>query len=297
MDYENPTTKKGETPKKEEAKEKPAASPEAKKWKPEEEAEIQKIRAKRYGERMADRGLDKEIDAMILAEGLKPLTPEAEKFMNKKDWEYAEKEFEKRREGGNLFSRILETFSLLAGHENIVKAKDALVGIVGVISEINAEEKITKNNLGSVMEKMLERLPPDTIPWMKDFKESEKGETLKDFIKDITSAVKIENDDERKKKLSEALDKFEIKGTIRSDIETLANAASKFVKAGEAGQGGEAEQKELEKTRGQAKGLMDKIFSALGLIGGLALGALLMGLIISLYMAESVMKKGGKILK
>ncbi|MDP3710771.1 MAG: hypothetical protein Q8R29_03580 [bacterium] len=292
MDFENPTTENKEAPKPEEAKEKPAASPEAKKWTPAEEAEIQKIRAKKYGERMADRGLDKEIDAMILAEGLKPLTPEAEKFMNKKDWEYAEKEFEKRKEGGNLFSRILETFALMAGHENIAKAKEALVATVGVINEINSEEKITKDNMGSVMEKMLDRLPPDTIPWMKDFKEGEKGETLKDFIKDITSAVKIENEDERKKKLSETLDKFEIKGTIRSDIETLTNAANKFVKTAESGEGGEAEQKELEQTKGQAKGLMDKIFSALGLIGGLALGALLMGLIISLYMAESVMKKG-----
>lgn len=294
MDYENPKTENQEPPKQKETKEAPAAKPEAKKRTPEEEVEIQKIRAKRYGERMANRDLDKEVNAMQAKEGLKPFTPEAEKFMNKKDWEYAEKEYEKQKEGRNLFQRVLETFSLLAGHENLAKAKESLVATLGVINEINAEEKITKNNLGQVMEKMLERLPPDTIPWMKDFKESEKGETLKEFIKDITSAVKIESEDERKKKLDEVLTKFEITGTFKTDIETLANAANQVVKAAESGQGGEVAQEELEKTKGQAKGLMDKIFSALGLIGGLALGALLMGLIISLYMAESVMKKGGR---
>ena len=293
MNFEKPSIEKEpDGVKPESVKEKPAAKPEAKKWTPEEEAEIQKIRAKRYGERMANREMDREVDAMLSQKGLKPFTPEAEKFMNKKDWEWAEKEFAERKEGEKMFDRMLEVMSAFMGisKEEIKNIKD--LGEVAV--EIGKEKKITKDNLAEIVLGALEKVPPDS-KWAK-FKEGESGKRFKDLIKDIAEVVKIDDDAERKNKLEKLREKYGAEAEIMKEMGELIGGVRQLAKIAEKGEGGQKEEQQLKETQGKFGGFLDKVWATFGFMGAIGLILLIMTYLTLMAQTEKMLniKKGGR---
>lgn len=292
MDFENSTTEDKEAPKQEEAKEKPAAKPEAKKWTTEEEVEIQKIRAKRYGERMANRGLDKKIDAMILAEGLKPLTPEAERFMNKKDWEWAEREFTERKEGEKMFDRMMDVMYAFSGVSR-GETKGNFKDFFETAEKIGKEKKITKDNIAEIVLEALDKAP--TNPRWEKFKEGEGGKRLRDFIKDMADAAKIDDETERKNKLEKLMEKYGTEAEIRKELEEGAKNIRQLSEIAEKGEGGPKEEQQLKETQGKMRGFMDKIWATFGFVGAIGLILLVMTYLTLMGLVEKKLHiKGGK---
>lgn len=275
---------------------KPETKPEAKTRTPEEIKKIQELMKKRFADRMSGVVSYQEIDDQIRAEGLTPMTGPADEFMKKKDIEWAEKEYEKRREGERMLDRLVGILSLAAGHENSAEFRGkAFRNILESIKVVDGQEKITKENLGLSIGKIVEGLSPEVFPWLAKFKDK-KDETFRRLTHDLVDAIKTGNDEERKLKIQEVIKTYEIEGDVREDFAEVTKDADEILReAGSSETGGE-KKKKLENLQGGVLGLKEKIFSVLGLMSGIIFIAFLATLMLTIFTlkAGKIMKAGKK---